>query len=187
MSVSKKNKFLVIAFCLFLSSDILLFQYEIPIVEKINFILIILAYSALMLHIQPFIKNLKANGYQKMIFFGVLAINLVMLYLLIQMVQAKLDDFWHTVLFYLYGMCMILLVILSFSYSNRYSNRASFYFLCAVLGLVFSDITSFIAYYLEIGEFYYPDRLFYLLGLISLVKFAGLDKNEGMLLSGEFL
>ena len=184
---AKKNIFLIITFCLFLVSDIALFEYEIPIVKKITFILVILAYVSLMLHIQKYVRNLKATTFQKILFGGVLAINIGMLYFLTDMVENRLDDNIHAALFYVYGMCMIVLVILAFSFSNRYSNQASFYFIAAVLGFIFSDITSFIAYYLELGEFYYPDRLFYLLGLICLVKFAGLDKKEGMLISGEFL
>ena len=64
------------------------------------------------------------------------------------------------------------LVISAISYSNRYSDRLSFFFTASTLFLVFINITSFIAYYLEFSEFYFSDRLFYILGIAGPVKFA---------------
>jgi len=79
------------------------------------------------------------------------------------------------------------MVILGFSYSNRYSNKSSFYFLWAVLGLVISDISGFMSYYLNVEEFFFPDRMFYIIGLLCLVKFSRMDKNKDMLESYKFL
>lgn len=183
----KKEKFLTSAFGLFVVSDLLLIEYEIPFIRKLNFILVILAYSFLIIHIAPYVKNLKTTLLQKVIFAGVLAINTLMLYFLVDMVETRIDDIFHSSLFYIYGIAIILLIIYAFSFSHRYSNKASFFFICAAMGFVFSDISGFIAYYMEVGVFYFPDRLFYLLGLLSLVKFSSLEKEDGMLQDPELL
>ena len=187
MGTNRKEPFLFIAFLLLLLSDFLLIKYEVPWIKKLTFTLVILAYLSLIKHIRPYVRNLETNLFQKGLFVGILGINIVMLYLLIDMAGSKWDDSWHTFLFYLYGMSMIVMVVLGFSYSNRYSNKSSFYFLWAVLGLVISDISGFMAYYLGVEEFYFPDRLFYIIGLLCLVRFSRMDKNKEMLQSYGFL
>lgn len=183
----RKEPFLILGFCLLLVSDFLLIKYEIPWVKKLTFILVISAYLSLIKHIKPYVRNLETNKFQKGLFVGILGINIFMLYLLIDMVGPGWDDSWHTFLFYLYGMSMIVMVILGFSYSNRYSDKSSFYFLWAVLGFVISDISGFMGYYLKVEEFYYPDRIFYIIGLLCLVKFSRMDKNKEMLQSYGYL
>ena len=187
IGAKREDKYLIFGFSLLLVSDFLLIKYEIPWVKKLTFTLVILAYLSLIKHISPYVRNLEANLVQKLMFIVILAINVVMLYFLIDMVGDKWDDSWHTYLFYLYGMTMIVMVVLGFSYSNRYSNKSSFYFLWAVLGFVISDISGFLAYYLNVGEFYFPDRIFYIIGLLCLVKFSRMDKNREMLQSYGFL
>ncbi len=183
----RKEPFLFLAFLLLLLSDFLLIKYEVPWIKKLTFIFVIMAYLSLIKHIRPYVRNLETNLFQKGLFVGILGINIVMLYLLIDMAGTKWDDSWHTFLFYLYGMSMIVMVVLGFSYSNRYSNKSSFYFLWAVLGLVISDISGFMAYYLGVELFYFPDRLFYIIGLLCLVRFSRMDKNKDMLQSYGFL
>lgn len=168
-------------------SDFLMLNYEDPLFKKITFVLVIIAYIALILYISPYVKNLKTNFFQKVLFVLVLAINTVMLFLLVDMVDGEIDDSAHSALFFLYGFAMISLVIFAFSFNHRYSNESSFFFICAVLGFIFSDISGFISYYLKVDEFYYPDRFFYLLGLLSLVKFANLDKPEAVQYSEDML
>lgn len=187
VGAKRKEPFLIIGFILLLVSDILLLKYEIPWVKKLTFVIVILAYLSFMNHIRPYVKNLEATVFQKVLFLGVLGINIVMLYLLIDMAGTKWDDSWHIFLFCVYGIAMIAMVILGFSYSNRYSNKSSFYFLWAVLGLVISDISGFMSYYLNVEEFFFPDRMFYIIGLLCLVKFSRMDKNKDMLESYKFL
>lgn len=181
-SAPKKEKFFTIGFILLIISDILLCNYESPPIKKLRFVGMIFAYLAFLFHIRPYIQNLKTDLGQKMIFVVALSINVVLLYFLIEMAEDKMDDLLHSILFFIFGITLITLVISAFSYSHRYSNKASFFFICGILGLVFSDISGYIAYYLEFEEFYFPDRFFYILGLVSLVKFASEDKNEGKML-----
>lgn len=172
------NKLYFLAFCLFLLSDVLLFNYENPLANTATFLLRISAYLLIVYSVIPDLKNLKTSNFQRIIFFIVFLLNLGMLLMLVDMVPAKFGYPFLNVLFYAYGISMITLVIAAISYSNRYSNKTSFYFTAASLCLVFSDITSFIAYYLEFYEFYFPDRIFYILGIAGLVKIAAFASSH---------
>ena len=172
------DKKILSAFCLLIISDLLLFYYENNLANAATFLTRISAYTMLILAVIPELKYLKSNLFQKTVFFVAFILNLGMLYLLVDMVPDKFMYPYLNILFYAYGISMITLVIAAISYSNRYSNKTSFYYTAATLCLVFSDITSFIAYYLEFYEFYFPDRIFYLLGLAGLVKFSTFARSH---------
>ncbi|GAA4315867.1 hypothetical protein GCM10023164_12200 [Christiangramia aestuarii] len=161
-----------------LLSDTLLFSYEDSLANTATFLLRISAYLMLVFTVLPELKNLKSSLFQKLIFFVVFVLNLGMLFMLVDMVPPKFGYPYLNVLFYAYGISMITMLIAAISYSNRYSNKTSFYYTAASLCLVFSDITSFIAYYLEFYEFYFPDRIFYILGIAGMVKFATFARSH---------
>ena len=172
------SKTLAGAFFFLLISDLLLFFYEDPLANSATFLMRIAGYLTLVLAVSPELRNLKTSTFQKLLFFVVFTLNVAMLYTLVDMVPEKYNyPYLHT-LFYIYGTAMITLVIAAISYSNRYSDSTSFFFTAGTLGLVFSDITSFIAYYLEFSEFYFPDRIFYILGIASIVKFASFSRSH---------
>lgn len=172
------SKRVLLAFGLLLISDSLLFNYENSLANTVTFLLRISAYLMLVFTVAPELKNLKSTTFQRIMFFVVFILNLGMLFMLVDMVPAKFGYPFLNLLFYAYGISMITLVIAAISYSNRYSNKTSFYYTAATLCLVFSDITSFIAYYLEFYEFYFPDRIFYILGIAGLVKFSTFARSH---------
>ncbi|GAA4644664.1 hypothetical protein GCM10023115_26240 [Pontixanthobacter gangjinensis] len=172
------SKRILSAFVLLLLSDTLLFSYEDSLANTATFLLRISAYLMLVFTVLPELKNLKSSLFQKLIFFVVFVLNLGMLFMLVDMVPPKFGYPYLNVLFYAYGISMITMLIAAISYSNRYSNKTSFYYTAASLCLVFSDITSFIAYYLEFYEFYFPDRIFYILGIAGMVKFATFARSH---------
>lgn len=161
-----------------LISDLLLFYYEFSLGNAAAFLCRISAYILLVLVVTPELRNLRTGIFQKILFVVVLGLNLAMLVVLVDMVPGKFKYPFLDILFYAYGMSMISMVIAAISYSNRYSNQTSFFFTAATLFLVFSDITSFIAYYLEFSVFYFPDRLFYIAGIAGLVKFSSLSRSH---------
>lgn len=172
------SKTLVGAFVFLLISDLLLFFYENPIANSATFLLRIAGYLTFVLAVAPELRNLQTSTFQKLLFLVVVSLNIGMLYTLVDMVPAKFNYPHLNTLFYIYGTAMITLVIAAISYSNRYSDHISFFFTAGALGLVFSDITSFIAYYLEFSEFYFPDRIFYILGIGAIVKFASFQRSH---------
>lgn len=160
------------AFCLLLASDILLFQYEDPSLNMLTFFSRMGAYSLLIYTVVPELRNLKTSTFQKIVFLLVFGLNASMLVVLMDMVPGKFLYPGLDYLFYAYGSVMIGMVIAAVSYSNRYANKISFYYTAATLCLVFADISSFIGYYLEFPDFYFADRFFYILGIVSLTRFA---------------
>lgn len=182
-----KRNLLTAAFVLFLLSALLALQNEVLLVRKINLSVVIIAYLMLILHVLPLVKNLKSDYLQKGVFMVILVLNLVMLHTLTDMEGDKIEDFNQLLLLFLRGVTIIALGVLAFSYSNRYSNAGSTYFLLAVLGIVFSDIFAFITFYLEVYEFVYADRLFYLLGLSFLARYATIYRKEDLSKVGELL
>lgn len=173
-----KNWKMLAAFIFLWISDFGLFQYENPISNSATFLMRISSYILLVLVVTPELRRLKANYLQKLIFVTVFTLNLAMLQMLVGMVPESFVYPGLNILFYIYGFSMIAMVIAAISYSNRYSDKTSFYYTAATLCLVFSDITSFIAYYLEFYEFYFPDRIFYILGLAGLIKFTTLGRSH---------
>lgn len=173
-----ERKLLPFAFFLLMLSDILLFFYENTLLNMLTFVLRSSAYIAMVLTVAPELKKLKTSILQKIIFLGALGLNMYMLFVLVDMVPEEYAYPHLDLLFYFYGIAMILMVIASISYSNRYSSRTSFFYTSATLCLVFADISSFIAYYLEFQHFYFPDRFFYILGLAGLVRFVSFNESH---------
>lgn len=172
------RKLLPAAFIVLMASDILLFFYENVMLNMLTFILRSLAYAAMVIAVVPELKNLRTTIFQKLIFLSALSLNAYMLFILVDMVPKEFVYPHLDKLFYLYGIAMIGMVVASISYSNRYASRSAFYYTSATLCLVFADISSFIAYYLDFQHFYYPDRFFYVVGLAALVYFASFSENH---------
>lgn len=165
-------------FILFLISDVFMFFYENIFFNALTFLVKISAYTLLTFVVVPELKKIKTNLFQKILFMAILGLNLAMLVTLVEMVPEKFIYPYLDILFFAYGMAMMAMVITAISYSNRYASNPSFYYTAAALFVVFSDITSFIAYYLEFYEFFYADRIFYVLSLLVLVKFASLERDH---------
>lgn len=108
VSASKKEKFFITGFIFLIISDAFLYNYESPPIKKLVFLLMIFAYSAFLLHIRPYIQNLKTDLGQKLIFVVALSINVVLLYFLIEMAEDKMDDLLHSVLFFIFGITLII-------------------------------------------------------------------------------
>ncbi|HSP40558.1 MAG TPA: hypothetical protein VLN46_03930 [Gillisia sp.] len=169
---------LMAAFGLYLFSSFLSLYNEILLVRKINLGVVIIIYLCLFFHVLPFLRKLKTDLFQKIIFGLIITVNILMLFILGDLDSNRVQDITHLALLVLRGISIIALMIMAFSLANRYTNEYSFFFLLAVLGLVFSDIFAFISFYLREGIFVYADRFFYILGLASLARYTILYRNE---------
>ncbi len=174
-----KQKFVLAAFLTLFISSLLSLNNEILIVRKINLGSVILSYIFLLLHVRPFVRRLRAHLLQKLIFLLIAGLNIVIMYFLMyDLVGNSVEDTMQLSLLVLRGLAIILLVVMAFSYTNRYSNRPSMFFLLAVIGLILSDVFAFTSFYLGEKEFIYADRSLYLLGLGALVKYSELMGEE---------
>jgi hypothetical protein len=111
------------------------------------------------------------NLIQKIVFTLALALNLYLLYTLVDMMPTGEYNLLFNAMFYLYGLAIIICVSAAVSYSNRYANKPSIIFLAAVLCLVFSDLTYFIGFNLNFSEFFVADRIFNILGIALILHF----------------
>ncbi|GAA4275012.1 hypothetical protein GCM10022258_43080 [Aquimarina gracilis] len=95
----------------------------------------------------------------------------------------KMNDTLDLILFLVYGITIIGVIIAAIQYNFRYHTKRSMYFAYFVFGLVLSDISWFIAYFLELFLAFYADISFYIIGLYCIVRYAvETSKNDDVLL-----
>ena len=164
---SKMDYFLVS----YLLCDISLVYYEIQVFNFITFLARSLIFSLLIFIVFPKIRSVKFKFFELMLGIAVVSINIYLLFELLAMVpEAFIYDYFYPVYLAL-TLLTILLVGVAFTYNNIMSNKRSFYFLLAALFLALSDFNFFIAIYLDVPVFYYPDRFFHILALGLLLLF----------------
>lgn len=181
-----KKKSLLIAFTLFVLSDFFILNYEITEYNRLTFITTILGYIFISIHIFPKIKFIKTNNWLFFVFTGILIANTFMLKEIIGMIEVKLIDSIHELLFYVYGLTMIVMLLFVTNYNFRYHSLQSTISMYFVLGFVLSDVFAILAYYLGFEIFYFPDRIFYLLGISMLVWYSISDFGKEIVFEDEF-
>ena len=181
------NKKGLLVMCLFLICDALLINYESDILNGFVFIIRGSCFLLLAGMVSQRVRKLKTNLFQKIIFTLAIALNAFLLYSLIEMVPSARYYSFFDFLFYLYGMAVIICATIAVSYSNRYANKNSLFFLMAILGLVFSDLTYFIGFYLKFYEFYLADIVFDILGISLIIQFFLLEKSTGEISDPELM
>ncbi|MBZ9630774.1 hypothetical protein LB465_08280 [Salegentibacter sp. LM13S] len=163
----------------FLICDVSLLFYENEIFNFITFIARSLTFFLLVWIVFPKIRAIKYNLLELFIGLFVISVNIYLLFELLAMVpEAHLYDYFVPA--YLgFTILTMILVGAAITYNNRYSNKKSLYFLLAALFMALSDVNFFIAFYLEIPGFYYPDRFLHIfsLGLILLFWIKPLDMS----------
>lgn len=155
----------------YLLCDISLVYYEIQVFNFITFLARSLIFSLLIFIVFPKIRSVKFKFFELMLGIAVVAINIYLLFELLAMVpEVFIYDYFYPVYLAL-TLLTILLVGVAFTYNNIMSNKRSFYFLLGALFLALSDFNFFIAIYLDVPVFYYPDRFFHILALGLLLLF----------------
>ncbi|MCL6217663.1 hypothetical protein [Zunongwangia pacifica] len=173
---------LFFAFLLFTICDFSLIYFENPVFNTITFIsrgvafIFVAAIGAVKL------KRLRITWLEFFIGVILVAINLTLLIELESLISFAHTEEIYISAFYIFSVIAIFTIIIAVSYSNRYNNKKSFFYLCAVLWMICSDLTYFIAYYLDFPEFYYADRFFNVLGSGFLMLFASTSNKKRKLL-----
>lgn len=169
----------LIVFLAFVLNDFLLIYFEASFSQNLVLFIRLCAYLLIANMVRPYLKNIKIEKFQGIIFATVLILNVILLNLLDETIFAGKDAaIWEKVLLYGYGFSIILLVSIAYTFYNRYTDKSSVFFLIAVMGLVMSDFTYFIGFYLEFPVFYYLDRGFNVLGIGMLLHFLYLFKKK---------
>jgi len=174
------NKRGLLIFSLLFISDAILIFFEDPIFNALMFLVKTASYLALVWMVLNKLKNLYTNSFQKIVFALAVLLNIFLLHNLLEMMPVGEHTLFFDILFSLYGFSIIICVSAAVSFSNRYTNKASIFFLGAVLSLVFSDLTYFIAFILGFNEFYFVDRTFNIVGIALLLQFMRVYRKETM-------
>lgn len=168
-----RDKNITFIFILLILADVFNLNYEHIILGKLISITKISAYFLLIKSVFTkliLFKNVKPILY---VFIGIIiALNLGLAIQTVWNTSDKMNDTLDLVLFLVYGVTIISVVIIAMQYNFRYHTKRSMYFVYFVFGLILSDISWFIAYFLDLILAFYADILFYIIGLYCIVRYA---------------
>ncbi|PKD19618.1 hypothetical protein APR41_03150 [Salegentibacter salinarum] len=166
-ALNSRIQYVLLAFWM---CDISVLFYENQFFNFLTFITRSLTFFLLISIVYPKIHGVKFRLSELLVGIAIIAINIYLLWELFYMVpEAHLYDYFVPA--YLgFTILTMVLVGVAITCNNRYSSKASLYLLLATLFMALSDINFFIAFYLDISIFYYPDRFLHIfsLGLILL-------------------
>lgn len=163
----------------FVINDFLLIYFESALSQNLVLLIRLGAYLLLARMVMPYLKKIKVEKFQWIIFAVVLILNLFLLYQLNGSINPGDEaSIWEEILLYGYGTSIIISVSVAFTFYNRYTDNTSIFFLIALLALVMSDFTYFIGFYLGFSEFFYLDRAFNIAAIGVLLHFIYLYKKK---------
>lgn len=163
---------LFIALLLLLICDFCLVFYELEDLKIIIYLTRISAYFVLVWIVSPYIRKLKLGFFSGVIGVFTLGINIYLMSVMVDSVPEAMASGLFYPLFFLFGFSLLALATASISFHNRFATRQSFFFVVASLSLIFSDISFYIATYLDFEVFHYIDRFWNVLGVAGLLAFS---------------
>lgn len=168
-----RNKFLLMgAFLLFFTADFFALTYQETSSQQAFFALQSLAYLCLVYHTGKRLVKQKFKSYQTIYFSIVFLLNTFFMLVVGHILAEEVQDPMVEALFYVYGLSAIVLISTGILYYDRFPDNLSASFLISVVGLVLSNLMGFPAHFIDFWEFFYLDRLFYVLGMAGLVSFS---------------
>jgi len=173
-----KRSALIILIALVIN-DLLLIFFETFIVQNLILFLRLCVYLLIARLVIPYLKRIKVQTIEVVVFVVILIMNLALLYYIKDSINIQENaDLISDILLYSYGTAIIFSVSTAFSFYSRYVDKASIFFLMTLISLVMSDLTFYIGFYLDFSEFYYLDRAFNIIALGFLLHFLFLFKNK---------
>lgn len=169
----------LILFSVFVVNDFLLIYFESSFSQNLVLFIRLCAYLLLARMVLPYLKAIKIEKFQGIIFSVVLILNIILLHQLNKSINAEEDaGIWEEILLYGYGTAIIISVSVAFTFYNRFTDKTAIFFLIALMALVMSDFTYFIGFYLGFREFFYLDRAFNIVAISVLLHFIYLFKKK---------
>ncbi|WP_417885717.1 hypothetical protein [Zunongwangia sp.] len=120
----------------------------------------------------PKLRNIKFNFVHSIVLLVVLGVSCYLIIELNKMLPSFSIAYLKNVLFYFYAIVINIVIAIAFYNNSIEGSRKSFYFLNAILWMLFSDLSYFVAYDLGFEKFYYIDRFFNIFGLGFLCLYA---------------
>ncbi|QDO92468.1 hypothetical protein FNB79_00180 [Formosa sediminum] len=111
-------------------------------------------------------------------FFIVIVFCTIMFYELIDVMFVMFQSLLHRYLYFSSALVILALLIIVGNYNFRYNSVQSTTCMYFTFSLVFSDIFAFITFYLDMDVFYYPTRIFYIIGLATFTAYAVLPFQD---------
>lgn len=174
-----KKILLLGALIMLLISDIAALEYQKSFSQKTFFTFQSLAYFFLIWYTGRYLIKQKFQKNQLIYLALVFLLNTFFMLVIGDLLSEEVRDPGVEALFYLYGTSSIILISTGILYYDRYSNDLAASFLIAVIGLVLSNLMGFPAHFMDFWEFFYLDRLFYVLGTAGIVTYSYyLGKNS---------
>ena len=172
------EKLVLFALLLFMVRDKMILDYESSLLKTISFILTIAGYISILLLTIKKLKISKSTPLIILLVIILIALNVFNVYYLSDIIRAGLDTQLQYILFFVQGGILILLGFAAFMYNERFQGKTPLIYLYMVLCFVLSDCFGLAAYFYEAQAAYFPERIFYLLGIVFLVNFALNTKKQ---------
>jgi hypothetical protein len=166
------NKLFLAVFIFFTLCDLFLVYYEHIEFAALTYVSRITAYFLMVAYLYPFLQRIQLSVFTGAISLFVLSINVYLISVMVESVPEAMQSNTFQPLFYLFGIALLAQAAFAFGYHNRYATKQSFLLVVASLGLIFSDLTYYIAYYLGFEGFFYVDRISNILGIAFLLAFC---------------
>lgn len=163
----------------FLGTDYLLLYYETnDVIAKVIPVLKISAYFMLTVSVFEKVKLLNHKLPIIIAFVSIIVLNLLWMFNLIWDKSNQFNDNFEIALHFLYGLVMVWMCTIAINCYLRFKTNKSLFFLIFIIGLVLSDAAWFMAYYYILDYFFYAYTIFYLVGLVYLVRYAETENGE---------
>ena len=172
------EKLVLFALLLFMVRDKMILDYESSLLKTISFILTIAGYISILLLTIKKLKISKSTPLIILLVIILIALNVFNVYYLSDIIRAGLDTQLQYILFFVQGGILRLLGFAAFMYNERFQGKTPLIYLYMVLCFVLSDCFGLAAYFYEAQAAYFPERIFYLLGIVFLVNFALNTKKQ---------
>ncbi|WP_417908076.1 hypothetical protein [Christiangramia aquimixticola] len=172
------NKIFLAVFIFFTLCDIFLVFYEQIEFTALTYITRITAYFLMVAYLYPFLHRLKLSAFTGLISLFVISINVYLISIMVESVPEAMQSSTFQPLFYLFGIALLAQAAFAFSYHSRFATKQSFFLVIASFGLIFSDVTYYIAYYLGFNGFFFIDRFSNILGIAFLLAFCAYTAQD---------
>ncbi|MAP55355.1 hypothetical protein [Altibacter sp.] len=152
--------------------DSLIIDYENEFNKTFVFIITIFAYTLLASIPLKKLKLSKSTPVIIIFVISLIALNVFNVYYLSDVVSSELDTWFQLVLFFIQGAVLIILGFVGFMYNERFEGKTPLIYLYFVLCFILSDLCGLAAYFFKFEAAYFPERAFYIIGLVLLVNFS---------------
>lgn len=175
---SFRDRQIGLIFLCFLIADICMLKYEEIWFGRSCLLFFLISYVILIFRVSKKVVLKNLSKFMISVFIVITAVNIYMIHELIEITQIKIYDPFHKLIIYLIGVIHIALTLIASNYNLKYNTKQSMYFTYLSVAIIFGDLCTFIAYYLEMSSFYYPDRVLHIFGFTALTYYATISFNN---------